>query len=160
MVRTLILFNQIIPLGEFIYTRILVPLSPSLAKLRFWSVITPRKAESLVNGAMTRMLGDAWTSRNPTEKRYILTEIIEMGNGSMEIMLLLASILAIRGLRGIIVVLLTFQYLMFRVSSNAYVEVKLEEECDGREWFGSWTRRLTGWCIIRDVLCSFVGMGW
>lgn len=81
-----------------------------------------------MNQTMQRMLGDAWTSRNPTEKRYILTEIVEMGNGSMEIMLLLVSVLMIRGLKGIMMVLLTFQYLMFRVSSNTYVEVGLSEE--------------------------------
>lgn len=81
-----------------------------------------------MNQTMQRMLGDAWTSRNPTEKRYILTEIVEMGNGSMEIMLLLVSVLMIRGLKGIMMVLLTFQYLMFRVSSNTYVEVGVSEE--------------------------------
>ena len=81
-----------------------------------------------MNQTMQRMLGDAWTSRNPTEKRYILTEIVEMGNGSMEIMLLLVSVLVIRGLKGIMMVLLTFQYLMFRVSSNTYVEVGVSEE--------------------------------
>ena len=76
---------------------------------------------------MQRMLGNVWISRNPTEKRYLLTEIVEMGNGSMEIMLLLVSVLMIRGLRGIMMVLLTFYYLMFRVSSNTYVEVGVEE---------------------------------
>lgn len=80
-----------------------------------------------MNQTMQRMLGNTWISRNPTEKRYILTEIVEMGNGSMEIMLLLVSVLMIRGLRGIMMVLLTFQYLMFRVSSNTYVEVGVEE---------------------------------
>lgn len=80
-----------------------------------------------MNQTMQRMLGNVWISRNPTEKRYILTEIVEMGNGSMEIMLLLVSVLMIRGLRGIMMVLLTFQYLMFRVSSNTYVEVGVEE---------------------------------
>ena len=80
-----------------------------------------------MNQTMQRMLGNVWISRNPTEKRYILTEIVEMGNGSMEIMLLLVSVLMIRGLRGIMMVLLTFYYLMFRVSSNTYVEVGVEE---------------------------------
>ena len=80
-----------------------------------------------MNQTMQRMLGNVWISRNPTEKRYLLTEIVEMGNGSMEIMLLLVSVLMIRGLRGIMMVLLTFQYLMFRVSSNTYVEVGVEE---------------------------------
>lgn len=80
-----------------------------------------------MNQTMQRMLGNVWISRNPTEKRYLLTEIVEMGNGSMEIMLLLVSVLMIRGLRGIMMVLLTFYYLMFRVSSNTYVEVGVEE---------------------------------
>ena len=80
-----------------------------------------------MNQTMQRMLGNVWISRNPTEKRYLLTEIVEMGNGSMENMLLLVSVLMIRGLRGIMMVLLTFQYLMFRVSSNTYVEVGVEE---------------------------------
>ena len=80
-----------------------------------------------MNQTMQRMLGNVWISRNPTEKRYLLTEIVEMANGSMEIMLLLVSVLMIRGLRGIMMVLLTFQYLMFRVSSNTYVEVGVEE---------------------------------
>lgn len=84
-----------------------------------------------MNQTIQRMLGNVWVSRNPTEKRYILTEIVEMGNGSMEIMLLLVSVLMIRGLKGIMMVLLTFQYLMFRVSSNTYVEVGVEEN---REW--------------------------
>ena len=84
-----------------------------------------------MNQTMQRMLGNVWISRNPTEKRYLLTEIVEMANGSMEIMLLLVSVLMIRGLRGIMMVLLTFQYLMFRVSSNTYVEVGVEEN---REW--------------------------
>lgn len=84
-----------------------------------------------MNQTMQRMLGNVWVSRNPTEKRYILTEIVEMGNGSMEIMLLLVSVLMIQGLKGIMMVLLTFQYLMFRVSSNTYVEVGVEEN---REW--------------------------
>ena len=80
-----------------------------------------------MNQTMQRMLGNVWISRNPTEKRYLLTEIVEMGNGSMEIMLLLVSVLMIRGLKGIMMVLLTFYYLMFRVSSNTYVEVGVEE---------------------------------
>ena len=80
-----------------------------------------------MNQTMQRMLGNVWISRNPTEKRYLLTEIVEMANGSMEIMLLLVSVLMIRGLRGIMMVLLTFYYLMFRVSSNTYVEVGVEE---------------------------------
>lgn len=127
MVRMLILFNQIIPFFEFVYSRILVPLLPSVAKLYFHCIVMRRKAETVMNQTMQRMLGNTWISRNPTEKRYILTEIVEMGNGSMEIMLLLVSVLMIRGLRGIMMVLLTFQYLMFRVSSNTYVEVGVEE---------------------------------
>ena len=133
MVRILILSNQIIPFFEFFYSRILVPLSSSMAQSCSSINITHRRAENAMNQAMLRLLGSAWQSRNPTEKRYILTEIVEMGNGSMELMLLLASILMVRGLKGILMVILTFQYLMFRVSSNPYLEVELEERSHGRE---------------------------
>lgn len=81
---------------------------------------------------MTRVVGEEWTSRTPTEKQYILQQITEMGVASLELSLLLPALFNLRnGVRGMVTLLLLLQYLMFRVSTNAYLAVRVGEWCDG-----------------------------
>ncbi|KAK8833079.1 hypothetical protein WA577_004056, partial [Blastocystis sp. JDR] len=109
----IVILHELLPLCLFVYS----------ALSRRWSPLAERLRGS-VDRAMVKALGNdaSWYTRTPSEKQYIANETLGFAAASFEVMLIpfaLGNLL--RGLRGLPTVLLTFEYVMYRVAVDPIV---------------------------------------
>ena len=67
-----------------------------------------------------------WLTR-PEEKEYLANKTFRVASGTLELMLLPMSLLELRnGMKGLIVIVMMWQYLVIRVSVSEEVSVCIE----------------------------------
>ncbi|KAM7454438.1 hypothetical protein BLSTO_04804 [Blastocystis sp. subtype 1] len=125
----IVILHELLPLCLFVYS----------ALSRRWSPLAEcMRLRGSVDRAMVRALGNdaSWYTRTwvrcaavtirPSEKQYIANETLGFAAASFEVMLIpfaLGNLL--RGLRGLPTVLLTFEYVMYRVAVDPIVAVAM-----------------------------------
>lgn len=95
---------------------------------------------------------------SPTEKEYMIREIMGLCCASFEVSLVIPSLFSLKnGVRGLYMILMVVQYLIYRNGIDSYVaviDVVLRSFC--RELFKVMMLLSTDLCIHRNVQDSYV----
>lgn len=125
--------------------------------------------ESVLSQAMVKVTQDStWYSRtyvihkvfhsSPTEKEYMIREIMGLCCASFEVSLVIPSLFSLKnGIRGLYVILMVVQYLIYRNGVDSYVAVigmGIGSFC--RERFKAMIWGLTALCTHQNVQDSCV----